>query len=97
MKISREQLKQLITEEINSIIEQSDGLDKVVEVPGYGMLQVGQIQKGLARRLSKAAEMASSETPTYSLLPVICAFYEALKENDALNIGLDETNEEDEE
>jgi len=97
MKITKEQIKQLVIEEINSIVEESDKLEKIVQVPGYGMLKIGQIQKGLARRLSTAANMASGDTPKYSLLPVICAFYKALKDNDALNINLDVMNEENEE
>jgi len=80
MKITKEQLKQLIKEEIGAMLE-----DREVLIPGYGTLMLSQVRRKLAQMLQEAAEDAMKDPPQYSHLNsgVIQALHQTLKENDA--------------
>ena len=91
MKITKQQLKQIIKEEITeAVIPRSQWRpppeDPEVMVRGYGSLLISQIRNKLARMLQEAAEDAMKEPPSFVNLNsgVIQALHQALKENNAL-------------
>jgi len=73
MKITKQQLKQIIKEELES---------PDIQIPDYGIMTVQQVEKKLARMLQEAAEDAMKDPPQYSHLNngVIQAFHKALKD-----------------
>jgi len=104
MKITKQQLKQIIEEELKEARlpawERPGNVtppeDVEILVRGYGVLMIGQIRNKLARMLQEAAEDAMKEPPSFANLNsgVIQALHQALKENDALLSDDDEIEED---
>ena len=85
MKITKQKLKEIITQEISEELRDYYGGESHspdLEIPGYGILTVEQAKRKLARMLQEAAEDAMKDPPQYSHLDggVIQALHKALKE-----------------
>jgi len=76
MKITKQKLKQIIKEELGSVL-----------VAGYGYMTIDRIRSKLSRMLVEAAEQAAQDPPRYTHLDngVIFALHQALKDNKATN------------
>jgi len=94
MKITKQQLKQIIKEEIGEArlpawerpgnVTPPDDVEVVI--PGYGSMMIGQIKRKLATMLEEAYHDAMRSPPQFTHLNggVIQALHQALKDNDAL-------------
>ena len=81
MKIAKAQLKEILKEEIRDYYAgQSHSPD--IQIPGYGVMTLEQVERKLARMLQEAAEDAAKDPPQYSHLDggVIQALHQALKD-----------------
>ena len=78
MKITKEELKQMIKEELDN--------DPIVMVKGYGQLKLSQVKRKLVDMLIEAAEEVMTEPASFTHLNsgVIQALHQALKDNDAI-------------
>ena len=89
MKINKEQLNNMIKEELTSALKEADEVDlnKEVMIDGYGSLTLGQIQKRIAKMLADAAEEAQQEPPSFRTLNngVLIAMYKTLRDHNATN------------
>ena len=76
MKITKSQLKQIIKEELEEVLD-----DREVQVPGFGKLTLKQIEKRLVDMLKEAGEGAMKDPPDFYNLKtgMIQAFYKAYK------------------
>ena len=81
MKIKKAQLKKIIKEELRDYYGGASHSPDI-EIPGYGILTLEQIERKLARMLQEAAEDAAKDPPQYSHLDggVIQALHQALKD-----------------
>jgi hypothetical protein len=94
MKIKKSQLKQIIKEELEEArlpawerpgnVTPPDDVE--VQVPGYGVLMIGQIKRKLATMLEEAYHDAMRSPPQFTHLNggVIQTLHQTLKDNDAL-------------
>ena len=85
MKITKQQLKLIISEEIEEELrDYTGGVSRSpdLQIPGYGILTVEQAERKLAKMLQEAAEDAMKSPPQYSHLDggVIQALHKALKD-----------------
>lgn len=81
MKITKTELKEIIEGELRDYYGgKSHSPD--LQIPGYGVMTVEQVERKLARLLREAAKDAAKDPPQYSLLNngVIQALHGALKE-----------------
>ena len=78
MKITKEELKQMIKEELDN--------DPIVDVPGMVRLKLSKVQGALIDHLIEAAEEFMTEPASFTHLNsgVIQALHQALKDNDAI-------------
>ena len=78
MKITQEELKQMIKEELDN--------DPIVDVPGMGRRKLSKVKAALIDHLIEAAEEVMTEPASFTHLNsgVIQAFHQALKDNDAI-------------
>ena len=81
MKITKQQLKQIIKEEVRLSSEDDEAL-----VPGYGKLTLNQIRNKLIRMIQEAAEDVQKKPPgfTHFNSGVMMALYETLKKHGAV-------------
>ena len=81
MKITKQQLKQIIAEELKDYVG-GQAVSPELQIPGYGIMTVEQVERKLARMLQEAAEDAMKDPPQYSHLDngVIQALHKALKD-----------------
>jgi len=81
MKIAKTQLKEIIKEELRDYYG-GGAHSPDIEIPGYGILTLEQVERKLARMLQEAAEDAAKDPPQYSHLDggVIQALHQALKD-----------------
>ena len=81
MKITKVELKQIIEEELRDYYG-GESHSPDLEIPGYGVMTVQQVERKLARMLQEAAEDAAKDPPQYSHLNngVIQALHQALKD-----------------
>ena len=81
MKITKQQLKQIIAEELKDYVG-GQAVSPELQIPGYGIMTVEQIERKLARLLEEAAQDAARNPPQYSHLNngVIQALHKALKD-----------------
>ena len=94
MKITKQQLKEIIKEELGEArlpawerpgnVTPPDDVE--VMVPGYGSMMAGQIKRKLATMLEEAFHDAMQDPPRFTHLNsgVIQVLHQALKDNDAL-------------
>ena len=82
MKITETELKKIIQEELRDYVG-GEARSPDLQIPGYGIMTVEQVERKLARMLQEAAEDAAKDPPQYSHLDggVIQALHQALKEN----------------
>ena len=89
MSITKEQLNNMIKEELETVLEEADEVDlnKEVMIDGYGSLTLGQIQKRMAKMLADAAEEAQQDPPSFRTLNngVLIAMYKTLRDHNATN------------
>ena len=89
MSITKEQLNNMIKEELTSALKEADEVDlnKEVMIDGYGSLTLGQIQKRMAKMLADAAEEAQQDPPSFRTLNngVLIAMYKTLRDHNATN------------
>ena len=81
MKITKTQLKEILKEELRDYYGgKSHSPD--IQIPGYGVMTLEQVERKLARMLQEAAEDAAKDPPQYSHLDggVIQALHQALKD-----------------
>ena len=81
MKITKTELKEIIEGELRDYYGgKSHSPD--LQIPGYGVMTVEQVERKLARLLREAAKDAAKDPPQYSLLNngVIQALHGALKD-----------------
>jgi 3-dehydroquinate dehydratase len=78
MKITQEELKQMIKEEFDN--------DPIVDVPGMGRRKLSKVKAALIDHLIEAAEEVIVEPASFTHLNsgVIQALHQALKDNDAI-------------
>jgi len=76
MKITKRQLKQLIKEELQEVLD-----DPEVLVDGFGKLRLSQVKTRLVKMLREAGEGAMKDPPDFYNLKtgMIQAFYEAYR------------------
>ena len=81
MKITKVELKQIIEEELRDYYG-GESHSPDLQIPGYGVMTVQQVERKLARMLQEAAEDAAKDPPQYSHLNngVIQALHQALKD-----------------
>ena len=85
MKITKSQLKQIIKEELEEVMD-----DREVLVRGFGKLKLSQIERRLVEMLEEAGRDAQQDPPDFYNLRtgMIQAFYEAYRQHkdvDSLN------------
>lgn len=81
MKITETELKKIIQEELRDYVG-GEARSPDLQIPGYGIMTVEQVERKLARMLQEAAEDAAKDPPQYSHLDggVIQALHQALKD-----------------
>ena len=81
MKITKTELKKIIQEELRDYVG-GEARSPDLQIPGYGIMTVEQVERKLARMLQEAAEDAAKDPPQYSHLDggVIQALHQALKD-----------------
>ena len=81
MKITKTQLKEIIEAELRDYYG-GESHSPDLQIPGYGVMTVEQVERKLARLLRLAAEDAAKDPPQYSHLNngVIQALHGALKD-----------------
>jgi hypothetical protein len=81
MKITETELKKIIQEELRDYVG-GKARSPDLQIPGYGIMTVEQVERKLARMLQEAAEDAAKDPPQYSHLDggVIQALHQALKD-----------------
>tara|TARA_Y100001936_G_scaffold204371_1_gene207781 strand:- start:18 stop:275 length:258 start_codon:yes stop_codon:yes gene_type:complete len=81
MKFTKTQLKDIIEEELRDFYG-GESHSPDIQIPGYGIMTLEQVERKLARMLQEAAEDAAKDPPQYSHLDggVIQALHQALKD-----------------
>jgi hypothetical protein len=81
MKFTKTQLKDIIEEELRDYYG-GESHSPDIQIPGYGIMTLEQVERKLARMLQEAAEDAAKDPPQYSHLDggVIQALHQALKD-----------------
>ena len=91
MKITKSQLKQIIKEELEEVMD-----DREVLVRGFGKLKLSQIERRLVEMLEEAGRDAQQDPPDFYNLRtgMIQAFYEAYRQHKDVD-SLDEAEDGD--
>jgi|TARA_R110002074_G_scaffold152267_2_gene306182 hypothetical protein len=82
MKITKQQLKQIIKEELKDYTR-GEARSPEIQIPGYGIMTVEGVKRKLAVMLQEAADDATKDPPSYSHLNggVIQALHQALRDH----------------